>query len=39
VIKTAQRSPTISAIGAAVDANATAAAKRGVSISVDVDPQ
>jgi hypothetical protein len=39
VIKTAERSATIRAIGAAVDRSATAASKRGVSISVDVDPQ
>jgi primosomal protein N' (replication factor Y) len=39
VIKTTERALTIQAVGAAVRAGASAASKRGVSISVDVDPQ
>jgi primosomal protein N' (replication factor Y) len=39
VIKTTERTPTIQAVGAAVRAQAAPASKRGVSISVDVDPQ
>jgi primosomal protein N' (replication factor Y) len=39
VVKSTDRSAAIRAVGAGVDELAAAAAKRGVSISVDVDPQ
>jgi primosomal protein N' (replication factor Y) len=39
VIKTGERRPTVGAVGGAVDKVAAQAARRGVSISVDVDPQ
>ncbi|MBV9715813.1 MAG: primosomal protein N' [Solirubrobacterales bacterium] len=39
VIKTTKRRAAIEAVGAAVDGVAAGAARRGVSISVDVDPQ
>jgi primosomal protein N' (replication factor Y) (superfamily II helicase) len=39
VIKSTDRAAAISAVGAAVDRLATGAAQRGVSMSVDVDPQ
>ncbi len=39
VIKASMRQPAIEAVGRAVDAVAPGAAKRGVSVSVDVDPQ
>ena len=39
VIKTAERYATIDAVGAAVDEIAPGAARRGASVSVDVDPQ
>jgi primosomal protein N' (replication factor Y) len=39
VIKTTERRPTVRAVGGAVDRAAGAASRRGVSISVDVDPQ
>lgn len=39
VVKCRQRLPTIRAVGAAVNGCAAGAARRGVSISVDVDPQ
>ena len=39
VIKTAQRGAAVAAIGGAVDATAAEKAHRGVSFSVDVDPQ
>jgi len=37
-VKATDREPAIEAVGRAVDAVAPAAAKRGVSVSVDVDP-
>jgi primosomal protein N' (replication factor Y) (superfamily II helicase) len=37
-VKAADRAPAIAAVGAAVDAVAPGAARRGVSVSVDVDP-
>jgi primosomal protein N' (replication factor Y) len=39
VIKTGRRAEAIAAVGAAVERHAVAASRRGVSISVDVDPQ
>jgi primosomal protein N' (replication factor Y) len=39
VVKADQRAPAIAAVGAAVDAVAPSAARRAVSVSVDVDPQ
>ncbi len=39
VIKALARQPAIDAVGAAVDAIAPGAARRGASVSVDVDPQ
>ena len=39
VVKASDRAPAIEAVGRAVDAVAPAAARRGVSVSVDVDPQ
>jgi len=39
VIKCAERLPIVRAVGAAVDACAVEAGRRGVSVSVDVDPQ
>ncbi len=39
VIKAGERAAAIAAVGRAVDAIAPAAARRGVSVSVDVDPQ
>ena len=39
LVKSSDRPAAIRAVGAAVDELATAASKRGVSISVDVDPQ
>ena len=39
VIKAAERRPAIGAVGHAVDAVAREAGRRGVSVSVDVDPQ
>ncbi len=39
VIKTSERRPTVRAVGEAVDQVAGTASRRGVSISVDVDPQ
>ena len=39
VIKAGQRQPAIDAVGRAVDAVAPGAARRGASVSVDVDPQ
>jgi primosomal protein N' (replication factor Y) len=39
VIKAADRAPAIAAVGAAVERVAAGAAARGVSVSVDVDPQ
>ncbi len=39
LIKASQRGPAIGAVGAAVDALARTASRRGVSVSVDVDPQ
>ena len=37
-VKATDREPAIEAVGRAVDAVAPAAARRGVSVSVDVDP-
>jgi hypothetical protein len=39
VIKAHERTAAIDAVGAAVDAIARSAARRSVSVSVDVDPQ
>jgi len=39
VVKASDRAAAIAAVGSAVDAVVRAAAKRGVSVSVDVDPQ
>jgi primosomal protein N' (replication factor Y) len=39
VIKAEQRQPAIDAVGRAVDVVAPAVARRGASVSVDVDPQ
>jgi primosomal protein N' (replication factor Y) len=39
VLKAAQRQPAIDAVGRAVDVVAPGAARRGASVSVDVDPQ
>jgi primosomal protein N' (replication factor Y) (superfamily II helicase) len=39
IVKAADRSAAIAAVGAAVDQLARSAARRGVSVSVDVDPQ
>jgi len=39
VVKAEQRTPAIASVGEAVDALASVASRRGVSVSVDVDPQ
>jgi primosomal protein N' (replication factor Y) len=39
VIKSSRRAAAIAAVGAAVEGQATVASRRGVSLSVDVDPQ
>jgi hypothetical protein len=39
VLKSTERSASIAAVGAAVETVGPDAAKRGVSVSVDVDPQ
>jgi len=39
VVKATQRQPAIDAVGRAVDTVAPGAARRGASVSVDVDPQ